>query len=175
MLCAKQSAFCYLLQLPWCLSVQLKAELVRYGQPSPGAYGKKKNPNTDDEKKLLSCYTVRSAMFIKMVWNQNSLWSSPARNGEGLSRWLSQIRQSKSAKHKAKGRESSSLGVLTVSSEGNETLVGNHPPGLQQLTGGRKSADWDQSLLGSVISPPPAIPLEWHNGMTVFPTEDFTF
>lgn len=171
-------AVCLLLTATVALMPQcpVKSRASEVWTALPRGIWEKENPNTDDEKKkLLSCHTVRSAMFIKMVWNQNSLRSSPTRNGEGLSRWLSQIRQSKSAKHKANGHESSNLGALTVSSRGNETSVGNHPPGLQHLTDGREPVDWDQSLLGSVISPPLTVPLEWHNGMTVFPTEDSTF
>ena len=143
--------------------------------PPQGHMEKSKSRTWIMRKKLLSYYAVRPAMFFKTVWNQNSLWSSPARNGQGLSGRLSQIRQSKWAKHKANGHESSSLGAMTVSSVGNATSAGNHPPRLQQLTRGKELAEWDQSLLGSVASPPPSIPLEWHNGRTAFPTEDSTF
>lgn len=109
-----------------------------------GHMGKRKTQTWMMRKKLSSYYTVRPAMFFKIVWNQNSLWSSPTRNGEGLSGWLSQISQSKSAKHKANGCESSSLGAMTVTSVGNATSAGNHPPRLQQLTRGKEPADWGQ-------------------------------
>ena len=87
----------------------------------------------------------------------------------------SQIRQIKSAKHKANGHESSSLGALRVSSEGKATSAGNHPPGLQELTCGKEPACWDQSVLGGVVSPPHMTHLEWHSEMTLFPTEDSLF
>ena len=119
-------------------------------------------------------HVVRSATFFKMIWNRNCSWSSTNRNAERLSRLSFQIRQIKAAKPKGNGHESSTLAVLWVNPEGN-TPARSHHLALQKLTHRKETTCSGQLLLGSVISPPPTIPLEWNNGMTGFPPEDSSF
>lgn len=72
---------------------------------------------------------VRPTVFFKMVWNQNSFWSSTSGNGQRLT-GLSPHIPAKSS-HKAYGKltstQFSSLGALRVTSEGNANS--NSPPG----------------------------------------------